>query len=263
MTTQTQNQNQHNKSTYEGKYASPRSSTARTSYGITSAATSKSYSTTTPIASNRRHTKKKKRCQKILEGVKKLYNKISKKDVKWYWDLKKWSPILIAILIVVYTIGHNKGEAEKIEYYESLPAETIYVEVTRETESNEMTEVILDEEAVALAVLADTSAAGRSDNVKMILMWLAINRVEDHSNGYGGSLIEEINRPKQWQGYDPEGMYLQTTYDIAVEVLDTWRSNRPRPIYNDMLWSVYNSDGSITIRNKFKDDKGRSEQTFY
>lgn len=255
--------NTQHKTTKGGKYASPKSSgVARTSTGITSVATSKSGSTVTHTSTNRRRTKKKKWYQKIWQNVKNLYGKINKKDVKWYWDLKKWSPILIIILIIVYAIGHYKGEAEQIEYYESLPAETVYIEVTRETEPPETTEVALDEEAVALAILADTSASGKSDNVKRILMWVAINRVEDRSNGYGGSLLEEIGRPKQWQGYDPEGMYLQSTYDIAVEVLNTWRSNGPRPIYNDMLWSVYNSDGSITIRNRFNDTKGRNEQTF-
>lgn len=242
-----------------GKYAAkPKNSTSNTS-ASTSVATNRSGSADT-VNVSRRRPKKKKWYQKL--GVNELYSKINKNDVKWYWDLKKWLPAFIIILIVIYAIGYNKGEAEQIAYYESLPAETVYIEVTRETEPQETTEPALDDEAVALAILADTSAAGKSDTVKRILMWVAINRVEDRSNGYGGTLIEEINRPRQWQEYDPEGMYLQSTYDIAVEVLETWRTNGPRPIYNDMLWSVYNSDGSITIRNRFRDTKGRSEQTF-
>lgn len=243
-----------------GKYvAKTNANVSHTSTATTSASTNRSGSIGISNVSRRR-TKKKKWYQKL--DLKAIYNKINKKDVKWYWDLKKWSPVLIILMIIVYAIGHGKGEAEQIAYYEALPAETIYVEVTRETEPPETTEAELDEEAVALAILADSSAAGKSDNVKRILMWVVINRVEDRSNGYGGTLIEEIDRPKQWQQYNPEGMYLQSTYDIALEVLTTWRNNGPRPIYNDMLWSVYNSDGSITVRNKFNTEKNRNEQTF-
>lgn len=254
--------NQHKNTSKGGKYAAKPKTNTTGVHTTTTAATNRSGSVNTISATtvSRRRPKKKKWYQKL--DFKKLYNKISKNDVKWYWDLKKWSPILIIILIAIYAIGYNKGEAVQIAYYEALPAETVYIEVTSETTPPETTEPELDEEAVALAILADSSAAGKSDNVKRILMWVAINRVEDHSNGYGGTLLEEIARPKQWQQYNPEGMYLQSTYDIAVEVLETWRTNGPRPIYNDMLWASYNSDGSITVRNVFSGTKGRSEQTF-
>lgn len=245
------------KNTKKGKYLKPKTNTPHTP-ATTPVATNRSGSVGT-INSNRRHTKK----NKYHSNLKRMYNKISKKDVKWYWDLKKWSPILILIFVIIYAIGFNRGEAEQIAYFETMPVETIYIEVEgNDSNTSESDEVILDEEAVALAILADSSAAGKSDEVKRILMWVAINRVEDRSNGYGGTLIDEINRPKQWQGYDPEGMYLQSTYDIALEVLSTWKNNGPRPIYKDMLWSVYNADGSITVRNRYNDTKGRNEQTF-
>lgn len=242
------------KNTKRGKYLKPKTGVSNPT-ATTSVATNRSGSISA-ANSNRRRIKKKS-----YLNLKGLHNKIGKKDVKWYWDLKLWSPALIIILVIIYAIGFNRGEAEQIAYFETMPAETIYIEVEGDNTS-EATDVILDEEAVALAILADSSAAGKSDEVKRILMWVAINRVEDRSNGYGGTLIEEINRPKQWQGYNPEGVYLQSTYDIALEVLATWKNNGPRPIYKDMLWSVYNADGTITVRNRYNDTKGRNEQTF-
>lgn len=232
-----------------GKYAKTKNTTSK---ALTAPVSTQTNSTT---RRRRRTTKKRVTFESI-------YNNIDKKDVKWYWDLKKWSPIIIIMLLIVYVTGCNNGKAKQISIFETMPPETIYVEVTEAAIIPEETEAKLDDEAVALAILADTSASGKTDTVKRILMWVAINRVEDRSNGYGGSLIEEINRPKQWQQYNPKGMYLQSTYDIALEVLTTWRDNGPRPIYNDMLWSVYNRDGSITVRNKFSGDKGRNEQTF-
>lgn len=198
------------------------------------------------------------------------WKKIDRNDVRWFLDIRKWIPILMVAFIIVYSIGYFNGkakvkeeitvEAEIIPIDESEVFETDIIDVD-ETEPTSVEEE-KDEEAVALAILADTSARGRSEEVKKILMWVAINRTEDHKNGYGGTLLEEIARPRQWQQYDPEGMYLEATYDLALEVLTIWRNNGPRPLYNDMLWSVYNGDGTITVRNKFKDTKGRVEQTF-
>lgn len=236
------------KNSGQGKYEKPKNN-MHSSPNTTRTATT---------TSRRRRTTKKR----FNLDLKKIRINVSKNDVKWYWDLKKWSPVLIILLLISYVSGCNNGKEEQIAYYETMPAETVYIRVTEEPTEPAETEPTLDEEAVALAILADTSASGKSDEVKTILMWVAINRVEDRSNGYGSSLIEEINRPKQWQGYNPKGMYLQSTYDLALEVLNTWRNNGPRPIYNDMLWSVYNSDGSITVRNRFNSSKGRNEQTF-
>lgn len=249
--------------TRKGKYAkskaSSRPATAHNATTTNMRSTAANNKTST-ISHKRKHKKKRNFSFKL--DFEKIYNKISKKDVKWYWDVKKWIPVLIIMLLISYISGCNNGEERQIAYYETMPAETIYIEVTQPVEVVEETEPALDEEAVALAILADTSAAGKSTEVKRILMWVAINRVEDRANGYGGTLIEEINRPKQWQEYDPEGMYLIETYDLALEVLNTWRTNGPRPLYNDMLWSVYNADGTITVRNKFKNVKGRMEQTY-
>lgn len=194
---------------------------------------------------------------------------VNKNDVKWYWDVRKLSFVIIMLFIACYWVGYSNGynnrDLSMITEVQAATEDDPVEEEVIETESTEeVTEptVELDDEAVALAILADTSARGKSDTVKEAIMWVAINRTEDRSNGYGETLIYEINRAKQWQNYDPEGMYLQSTYDLAVKVLDTWRNNGPRPIYNDMLWAVYNANGSVTVRNKFKDEKGRVEQVF-
>ena len=106
-------------------------------------------------------------------------------------------------------------------------------------------------EAAALARLADSVGSGRSDNVKTIIMWVAINRSEDRANGYGQSLLDEIARPNQWQGYDENAPYTSGTYAMAKEVLEIQARGGLRPLDSDMLWFVLNDDGSITLRNQF------------
>ena len=131
------------------------------------------------------------------------------------------------------------------------PEETTAVETQPQEEVTEPTAPPVNAEAAALARLADSVGSGRSDNVKTVIMWVAINRSEDRSNGYGQSLLDEIARPNQWQGYDEHFPYTEHTYEIALDVLDTQATGGLRPLDNDMLWLVLNDDGSVTLRNQF------------
>ena len=84
---------------------------------------------------------------------------------------------------------------------------------------------------------------------KTLIMWVAINRSEDRANGYGQSLMDEIARPNQWQGYDSAAPYSDETYAIAKQVLETKAKGGLRPIDSDMLWFVLNDDGYTGINN--------------
>lgn len=183
--------------------------------------------------------------------------------INWYLDVRLWFPvfaILVAAVIVFYQGKIEKLTKETELYFVEKAAEEAVVETIAETEPP--TEAQQDSEAVALARLADSVARGRSDEVKRIVMWVAINRSEDRSHGYGLSLLEEIARPKQWQEYSPDANYLESTLRLAEEVLEVRDSGGARPIYGDMLWFVLNNDGSITVRNQFQVSKNRSEATF-
>lgn len=183
--------------------------------------------------------------------------------INWYLDVRLWFPvfaILVAAVIVFYQGKIEKLTKETELYLVEKAAEEAVVETIAETEPP--TEAQQDSEAVALARLADSVARGRSDEVKRIVMWVAINRSEDRSHGYGLSLLEEIARPKQWQEYSPDANYLESTLRLAEEVLAVRDSGGARPIYGDMLWFVLNNDGSITVRNQFQVSKNRSEATF-
>ena len=169
------------------------------------------------------------------------------KDVKWYYDIRLWSPLILLLLILALLPGKGKSET---------PAETTTETVAEimETEpevTQPPTVEPLNPRAEALARLADTVGAGRSDNVKTVIMWVAINREEDRANGYGKDLLEEIARPSQWQGYDENASYTDHTYEIALEVLEIQASGALRPVDSDMLWFVLNDDGSITLRNLY------------
>lgn len=166
-------------------------------------------------------------------------------DVRWYYDVRLWSPLILVLLILALLPGKKQETQEppqpEISVVESEPTE----------EQTEPTEAPVNPEAAALARLADTVGAGRSDNVKTIIMWVAINRSEDRANGYGQSLIDEIARPNQWQGYDENAPYSEGTYAMALSVLDIQARGGLRPLDSDMLWLVLNDDGSVTLRNRF------------
>lgn len=186
----------------------------------------------------------------------------SSRRKKWYLDVRLWLPVFIAIIIVNSCTYQRKISALRQE--NDLLIAELSVETIPETieETVPPIEEKQDSEAVALAKLADSVARGRTDEVKRIVMWVAINRSEDRSHGYGLSLIEEIARPKQWQEYNEDANYLESTLRLAEEVLEIRDNGGARPIYGDMLWFVLNNDGSITVRNQFKTDKNRSEATF-
>ena len=167
-------------------------------------------------------------------------------DVRWYYDIRLWSPLLLLILILALLPGKKQDPAVQ----DSTP-DISAVETQPTEEQTEPTQEPVNEEAAALARLADSVGAGRSDNVKIIIMWVAINRSEDRANGYGQSLLDEIARPNQWQGYDENAPYSAGTYAMALDVLDTQARGGLRPLDPDMLWLVLNDDGSVTLRNRF------------
>lgn len=181
------------------------------------------------------------------------------KKVLWYWDVRLWLPTILLLFVFLLNVSYARG------LIAAKPAETFAgenVEIIAEVVETEPEAPALDEEAVALARLADSVARGKSDEVKRIVMWVAINRSEDRSHGYGMPLLMEIARPKQWQEYNEDANYLESTYELAMSVVETWRNGGARPIYGDMLWFVFNADGSITVRNQFERSKNRSEATF-
>lgn len=166
-------------------------------------------------------------------------------DVRWYYDIRLWSPLLLLLFILALLPG-KKAEQKPVE---TIPVVTVVQTLPVEETAPAEEEVI--PEAEALARLADCVGAGRSDNVKTVIMWVAVNRSEDRANGYGQSLLDEIARPNQWQDYDPTALYNERTYEMAKQVLETQATGGLRPVDSDMLWFVLNNDGSITLRNQF------------
>lgn len=195
---------------------------------------------TEPTAEPRRRNRRKKQSIPIPAFLLHLGE-----DVRWYYDIRLWSPLLLVLFILALQPG-KKTEQKPVE---TIPVVTVVQ--TMPVEETTPTEEEVIPEAEALARLADCVGAGRSDNVKTVIMWVAINRSEDRANGYGQSLLDEIARPNQWQDYDPTALYNEGTYEIAKQVLETKATGGLRPVDSDMLWFVLNNDGSITLRNQF------------
>ena len=166
-------------------------------------------------------------------------------DVRWYYDIRLWSPLILLLLILAMLPGKQEVKESVETAPEASVTETLPVEDTTPTEEQVVPE------AEALARLADSVGMGRSDNVKTVIMWVAINRSEDRANGYGQSLLDEIARPNQWQGYDAAASYSDKTYAMAQQVLEIQKNGSLRPVDSDMLWFVLNDDGSIPLRNQF------------
>ena len=166
-------------------------------------------------------------------------------DVRWYYDIRLWSPLILLLLILALLPG-KKSEEKPVE---TLPAVTVAETVAEE--DTLPTEEAAIPEAAALARLAETVGSGRSEPVKTVIMWVAINRSEDRANGYGQSMMGDLDRPNQWQGYDPTALYDEDTYAMAKQVLEIQASGGLRPVDSDMLWFVLNDNGSITLRNQF------------
>ena len=195
---------------------------------------------TEPMAEPRRRKRRKKQTLPIPSFLLHLGE-----DVRWYYDVRLWSPLILVLFILALLPG-KKAEEKPVE---TIPIATVVETLPMEETAPTEEEVI--PEAEALARLADCVGSGRSDNVKTVIMWVAINRSEDQANGYGQSLLDEIARPNQWQGYDENTPYFDSTYAIAKQVLEIQANGDLRPVDNDMLWFVLNDDGSITLRNQF------------
>ena len=175
-------------------------------------------------------------------------------DVLWYYDIRLWSPLLVLVLILALVLPANARKKAEATATETEPSVS---DVVESVETEPSTEEPVDPEAEALARLADSVGMGRSENVKTIIMWVAINRSEDRANGYGQSLLDEIARPSQWQNYDENIAYTAPTYELAKEVLNTVKTGGLRPLDSDMLWLVLNDDGSVTVRNQFNQKTGQ------
>ena len=199
-----------------------------------------------PIQPRKRRQHARSRLAAFFAPIAAYYASIGK-DVKWYFDIRLWSPLIVVLLILALLVG--KGPDKPV--VETTPETEAQVIETEPETTEPPTEEPIDPKAEALARLADTVGAGRSDNVKTVIMWVAINREEDRANGYGKTLLEEIARPSQWQGYDENAAYTDRTYEIAKQVLEIQATGALRPVDSDMLWFVLNDNGSITLRNLY------------
>ena len=199
---------------------------------------------TEPGAESKTEPRRRKQSNKHTIPIPSFLTHIGQ-DVRWYYDVRLWSPLILLLLILALLPGKQAGKSTE----ETLPV-VAAVEVPQ-VEDTAPTEEVVIPEAAALARLADSVGAGRSDNVKTIIMWVAVNCSEDRANGYGQSLLTEIDRPNQWQGYDGTTIYTDETYAIAKQVLETQAKGGLRPLDSDMLWFILNDDGSITVRNQF------------
>lgn len=193
----------------------------------------------------RKRRKKKKPVYAVLLS---RLRRHMKKDVPGYYDVRIWAPVFLLLLVVVLMLP-GKASAPKQEMQAPAPTVPVIVETVPVAT---VPEVLIPDEAIALARLADSVGAGRSDNCKLAIMWVAINRSEAGGvDGYGQNLLDEIARPNQWQGYDEKLEPTERSVELAMNVLKMQANGDLRPLDYDMLYLVLNDNGSVTVRNQF------------
>lgn len=108
--------------------------------------------------------------------------------------------------------------------------------------------VSYDEDAEYLAKLLYGCVRYRSRAVQEAVLWCALNRVD--ASIYPNSVKEVVQQQSQWQGYSDENPVTDDLYDVALDVLTTWRTNGHRSAPADCLFMLITNNG-VELRTRW------------
>ena len=109
-----------------------------------------------------------------------------------------------------------------------------------------------DEEAEYVARVLYGTAQRCSREEQRAVTWLICNRVE--SPLYPSDVISVCRQDAQFMGYSDDNPVISELYDVAKEVLDTWRDGGHRDVLGDYLWMTWDN-GRIILKTTFEDGK--------
>lgn len=102
----------------------------------------------------------------------------------------------------------------------------------------------------AARVLYGIRGYGLTDKAKAAVIEVIQNRAEDNAREFRAynTIADVCNQANQWQGYDPDGEYLQEDYELAKAVLH--RSDGGRMIPRDCYFLLV-ENGQVTARTEY------------
>ena len=132
---------------------------------------------------------------------------------------------------------------------ETVPEAEPEVEVIA-AQAEEIAEAAKSREAEYMARVLYGMARYRSREAQEAICWCILNRVE--SSLFPNSVEEVCSQDKQWMGYSGKNPVTQDLYDVAMEVLTTWKERGIRPMPQDYLYLSW-SETEIVLRTSFNE----------
>lgn len=93
-------------------------------------------------------------------------------------------------------------------------------------------------------VLYGVRSYNLSDTAKKAILDVIVNRVECTYGEFGNTICEVCNKEAQWQGFIPDGHYLQSDYELVEEYME---GNEGHILPNDCYYLLV-GDGYVEAR---------------
>ena len=122
--------------------------------------------------------------------------------------------------------------------------------VDEQAQAAAIEEAAAHREAEAMARVLYGMARYRSREAQEAICWCVLNRVE--STLFPDSVEAVCSQPVQWMGYSAQNPVTQELYNVAYEVLQTWKNGGIRPMPQDYLYLSW-SETEIVLRTSFNE----------
>lgn len=126
--------------------------------------------------------------------------------------------LLVLVALIILLIGHSRPDAETEEAHEPVTsmASEVIIRYATEREQEEHDQDIL----LALARTVWGEARGCTTTEQAAVVWCVLNRVD--SPDFPDNILEVLEQPNQFSGYDPENPVWPEMLALVEDVLDRW-----------------------------------------
>ena len=149
----------------------------------------------------------------------------------------------------IITAADRRAGVQTVTVAETAPAAEPAEENTQ-AQAEAIAEAAARREAEYMARVLYGMARYRSREAQEAICWCILNRVE--SSLFPNSVEEVCAQDKQWMGYSGKNPVTQDLYDVAMEVLTTWKERGIRPMPQDYLYLSW-SETEIVLRTSFNE----------
>ena len=152
---------------------------------------------------------------------------------------------LVGMLIMTVS-ARAMFEEPRVEYVEVEVEVPVYVE-NEDPIAKMLSARNPDAEALA-RVVGGLVGYNLSPKGKKTVMEVVDNRSKCGWGDFGNTIQEVCNKPGQWQGYVADGYYLESDYELALEVLNSKSNARLVPTSCVFLRCEY---GKVIVRSEW------------